>query len=103
VQTSTQTTTSQQSAKKQEGVGKHLLSFAVMIVLTAIAFAAVGLKIIPNHLVIPVLLVMAAIQVFLQLFTFMHLDQKGSLFPIIFIFAGIFVAIVSAFGIFMLL
>jgi cytochrome c oxidase subunit IV len=103
VQTSTQTTTSQQSAKKQESVGKHLLSFAVMIVLTAIAFAAVGLKIIPNHLVIPVLLVMAAIQVFLQLFTFMHLDQKGSLFPIIFIFAGIFVAIVSAFGIFMLL
>lgn len=102
MQTSTQTTTSQQPAKKQESVGKHLLSFAVMIILTAIAFAAVGLKI-PTHLVIPVLLVMAAIQVFLQLFTFMHLDQKGNLFPIIFIFAGIFVAIVSAFGIFMLL
>jgi cytochrome c oxidase subunit IV len=42
------------------------------------------------------------VQVFLQLFTFMHLDQKGTAFYRIFIVAGIFFAVVCVVGIFLM-
>jgi cytochrome c oxidase subunit IV len=91
-----------QSAHKSERVTKHLISFAVMIVLTAAAFYLVATDVAPEHLVLPVLLILGALQVFLQLFTFMHLDQKGTAFYRIFIVAGIFFAVISAVGIFLM-
>ncbi|OYD07371.1 cytochrome C oxidase subunit IV family protein [Paludifilum halophilum] len=78
--------------EKPETAGKHLISFAGMIVLTVIAFALVGTGAVSNGVVIPVILLLAAIQVVIQLFTFMHLDQKGSFFPILFMGGGFIVA-----------
>ncbi|MCS1352758.1 cytochrome C oxidase subunit IV family protein [Mechercharimyces sp. CAU 1602] len=81
---------------------KQILSFAIMILLTVVAFAIVMLEIVPAALIIPIILFLAVIQVFLQLFTFMHLNQKGSAAAIIFISTGMFVAIISAVGIMIL-
>nr|WP_237446698.1 cytochrome C oxidase subunit IV family protein [Shimazuella alba] len=70
-----------------------------MIAFTAAAFYIVVSDVVPSGWVIPLLLVFAAIQVFLQLFTFMHLDQKGTAFYTFFMIAGIFIAVISAVGI----
>jgi cytochrome c oxidase subunit 4 len=78
---------------------KHILAFVVMIILTAIAFYLVANNVVTLQALIPILLVLAVIQVILQLFIFMHLDQKGSGFPILFMVAGIVIAVVSAVGI----
>lgn len=88
----------QPAEHKTESKMKHIISFAVMIVLTIAAFALVLQDIVPAAWVLPLMLVFAVIQVLLQLFTFMHLDQKGTLYYVIFIFCGIVVAIISALG-----
>ncbi|SEN73113.1 cytochrome C oxidase subunit IV family protein [Lihuaxuella thermophila] len=94
-----QSTTNQPASRKPEGVMKHLISFAIMIVLTALAFYLVATDVVPEGWVLPLIIIFAAIQVFLQLFTFMHLDQKGSGYYTLFIMAGILIAVVSAVGI----
>ncbi len=84
---------------KSESASKHVLSFVLMIALTAAAFYLVGSNKVPSNWILPLLLIFAVIQVFLQLFTFMHLDQKGSAYYTIFMVFGIFVAVISAIGI----
>ena len=86
-------------SRKPESPMKHILSFVFMIAFTAAAFFVVMSDKVPSGWVIPLLLIFAVIQVFLQLFTFMHLDQKGTAFYTIFIIFGIFVAVISALGI----
>ncbi len=80
--------------EKPESAGKHVKAFVWMMILTAIAFILVGTGSVSAAVVIPILLFLASIQVVLQLFTFMHLDQKGSFFPILFVICGIIGAIV---------
>ncbi len=82
---------------------KHLIAFAVMRVLTAIAFAAVATGALPLAGLVTLLLIMAAIQVILQFFTFMHLDQKGHFFPIFFTGAGLLFAVIVVLGVWLLL
>ncbi|GAA5347096.1 cytochrome c oxidase subunit 4 [Planifilum fimeticola] len=82
---------------------KHLIAFAVMMVLTAIAFAAVATGALPVAALVTLLLIMAAIQVVIQFFTFMHLDQKGHFFPIFFTGAGLLFAVVVVLGVWLLL
>jgi cytochrome c oxidase subunit 4 len=73
-----------------------LLSFVAMMVLTAIAFVLVWLRVPPN-VVIPVVFVMAFVQVILQLYSFMHLkEKKNNAFPILFMSSGIFFGLVFA-------
>lgn len=94
-----QSTTHQPGSDKPESAKKHIFSFALMILLTAAAFYLVAADVVPNNWIVPLILVFAAIQVFLQLFTFMHLDQKGTAFYTIFMVVGIFIAVISAVGI----
>lgn len=82
-----------------EKATKHIISFAVMILLTIAAFYLVANDVVPENRILPFILVFAVIQVFLQLFTFMHLDQKGSFFYTLFIFCGLIIAVISALGI----
>lgn len=89
-------------AAKQPSAGKHVLSFAVMILLTAAAFYLIAVDVMPKMWIVPLLLFFATIQVILQLFTFMHLSEKGSLFYIIFMISGLFIAIISAIGLFLM-
>lgn len=77
----------------------HLISFSLMIALTALAFFAVVSETIPSSFALPFILFLAVIQVFLQLGIFMHMNQKGHEYPIWFILSGIFAAILTVAGI----
>ena len=79
--------------KTSERASKHVMAYIVMMILTAAAFILVGTGTV-SAVVIPTLLILAAIQVFMQLFIFMHLDQKGSFFPALFMICGIIGALV---------
>lgn len=65
--------------------------FAVMIFLTFIAFAAVQAGF-SAYLVLPVILLLAGIQVGLQLYYFMHLSEKGTGLIQFFMYSAILVA-----------
>ena len=89
-----QTNPSSASKKKSQGASKYVLSFAVMIALAAISFIAVATGALSVGTLIPILLGLAMLQVLMQLFNFMHLSEKGSGFPITFIFSGLFFGLI---------
>jgi cytochrome c oxidase subunit IV len=89
----------QHPSAKPESAKKHIFSFALMILFTCAAFYLVMQEVVPGRWLLPILLVLAALQVGLQLFTFMHLDQKGSAYYTIFILMGLWIAVISAIGI----
>ncbi len=80
--------------KRAEEMRGHLGTFAIMIFLTLIAFTMVvaGFSV---YLVAPILLLMAAIQVVLQLYYFMHLSGKGHGMVAFFMFCGMFIAFIT--------
>ncbi|MDA8354101.1 MAG: cytochrome C oxidase subunit IV family protein [Firmicutes bacterium] len=77
---------------REETTGKYLMSFAWMLLVTVIAFVLVGLQLLPENLLILVILGLAALQVLLQLFTFMHLDFGWYRIVTIFMCSGCIVA-----------
>ncbi|MBD1373385.1 cytochrome C oxidase subunit IV family protein [Hazenella sp. IB182357] len=89
----------QEESHKPDSTMKHIVSFAAMIVLTVAAFYIVMEDVVEPNMILPLLLFFASIQVVLQLFTFMHLNQKGTAYYTIFIFTGVIIAVVSAVGI----
>ncbi len=78
---------------------KYVLSFFWMIIFTAIAFILVEGKWLSPEATFWWITLLAAIQVVLQLFTFMHLDQKGQHMPIIFMSFGFLIAVLTVVGI----
>ncbi len=98
-----QTNSSTTPEKKSGGASKYLISFAIMLTLTAISFVAVGTGAVSVGVLIPVLLCLAMVQVLMQLFNFMHLSDKGSAFPILFIFTGLFAGIIAVIALLYLL
>lgn len=74
--------------------------FSLMIFLTLISFSmviafsadVVGFT---KYLVIPVLMLFAAVQVGLQLFYFMHMKEKGHGIPTMFMFTGALIAFLT--------
>ncbi|MDQ0089269.1 cytochrome c oxidase subunit 4 [Paenibacillus anaericanus] len=77
---------------RQEGPQKHVIAFIFSIVLTLIAFAAVAAGGVNIAFTVVILLVMAVLQVLVQLGYWMHLKDKGHMIPIIFMAGGFFVA-----------
>jgi cytochrome c oxidase subunit 4 len=77
---------------RHEGPQKHVVVFIFSIVLTLIAFAAVAAGGVNASFVIILLLVMAVLQVFVQMGFWMHLKDKGHMIPILFMIGGFFVA-----------
>lgn len=75
-----------------EGPQKHIIAFILSLVLTIIAFAAVASGISASFTYV-ILIVMAIVQVFVQLAFWMHLKDKGHMFPIIAICAGVVLVI----------
>lgn len=98
-QTGSERHTLDQSLQKKELEKKSsvqiYVSFALMLALTAFSFIAVGSEVIPAGFAIPFILLMAFIQVVLQFALFMHLNEKGSEFPILFIIGAFFVALLT--------
>lgn len=72
----------------------QLTSFAIMIFLTLIAFTAVAAGF-STYLIVPIILLLAAVQVVLQLYHFMHLNNKGHGTVAFFMFCGMFVAFIT--------
>lgn len=78
---------------------KYLTSFLIMILFTAIAFYLIIFPLFDTNTTFWVIFLLAWVQALLQLFTFMHLDQKGYGIVIILYAIGIVIAVVSAVGI----
>lgn len=62
--------------KRKEEMRNQVTTFAIMIFLTLIAFSAVAAGFSP-YFVAPVILLLAGIQVVLQLYYFMHMSEKN--------------------------
>lgn len=65
----------------------QVVTFAIMIFLTFVAFATVASGMSAFY-VGPVILLLAAIQVVLQLYYFMHMSDKGHNVPAFFLYSG---------------
>jgi cytochrome c oxidase subunit 4 len=76
---------------KHEGPQKHIIAFIMSIVLTVIAFAAVAAGEINETFTYIILIGMAVLQVFVQMAFWMHMKDRGHIFPIVGILFGVFV------------
>lgn len=81
--------------QRHEGPEKHVIAFIFSIVLTLIAFAAVAAGEVNVAFTVILLLVMAVLQVLVQLGYWMHMKDKGHMIPIIFMAGGFFVAFLA--------
>jgi cytochrome c oxidase subunit 4 len=80
---------------KVEGPRKHIVAFVMSLALTIIAFAAVAAGEINTTFTYMILVGMAIIQVFIQMAFWMHMKDRGHLFPMIAIFTGAFVVVTA--------
>lgn len=74
-----------------EGPKKHIVAFIMSLVLTIIAFAAVAAGEINTTFTYIILVGMAILQVFVQMAFWMHMKDRGHLFPIIAILTGVII------------
>ena len=85
--------------KGHDGLRNHLITFVISIVLTILAFAAVSIPTLDKGFVYSLLVLMAIMQVLVQLGFWMHLKDRGHFWPILaMIFGGLVVlyVVVSA-------
>ena len=76
-----------------EGPRKHIIAFIISIVLTAISFATVTAGGVNGSFIFIFLIIMAIIQVGLQMAYWMHMKDKGHFIPIVFMIFGSFVVL----------
>ncbi|RYG74051.1 cytochrome c oxidase subunit IVB [Lentibacillus lipolyticus] len=81
-----------QKQKNKEEMQKQVISFAMMILFTIIAFVIVATDMMQEMFVVPVLLLLAIVQVAFQLYYFMHLKDKGHAFAAVMIYGGVWAA-----------
>ncbi|MCW1926823.1 cytochrome c oxidase subunit IVB [Bhargavaea beijingensis] len=72
----------------------QLTMFALMIFMTLISFAAVQAGF-SAYFVVPVVLLLAAVQVGLQLYYFMHMSEKGHGLVSFFMYGGMLLAFLT--------
>lgn len=81
--------------QNKEEMQKQLISFALMIVFTLIAFAIVISGAMDKMFVIPLLVVLAIVQVGFQFYFFMHLKDKGHEMPSVMMYGGVWAALLT--------
>lgn len=81
--------------KNKEEMKKHLISFALMIVFTIIAFVIVASGAMDKMFVVPLILIMAIVQVAFQFYYFMHLKEKDHEMPAVMIYGGVWAAFLT--------
>jgi|SRR3954452_21243749 cytochrome c oxidase subunit IV len=81
--------------KSAEEMRYQVISFALMIFLTLVAFASVAMKGTTQWFTVPFIVLLAAVQVVFQLFYFMHMSHKGHEAPTLFLFSGLFVGLTA--------
>jgi cytochrome c oxidase subunit 4 len=87
-----------QKIEHKQDMRNHLIAFALSIIFTLFAFYAVANADFSNAFKIPFILGLAVVQAGFQLYIWMHLSGKGHRFPAIFMYGGMFAAIVTVLG-----
>ncbi|WP_066369737.1 cytochrome c oxidase subunit IVB [Neobacillus fumarioli] len=80
--------------KSAEEMRYQIVSFALMIFLTLIAFAAVAIKFNPWYTA-PFIILLAVVQVIFQVYYFMHMSHKGHEAPSLFLYSGLLVGLLT--------
>ncbi len=80
--------------KNKEEMKHHLITFASMIVFTLIAFGMVAGDF-HRLFTIPVIILMAVVQVAFQLYYFMHMSHEGHGLPALMLYSGVGVAFLT--------
>jgi cytochrome c oxidase subunit IV len=80
--------------KNAEEMKHQVITFAMMIFFTLLAFTAVGLNGISHWFIKPIIILLAVVQVVFQLYYFMHMKHKGHGMISLFIFAGLLVGMI---------
>lgn len=81
--------------KNAEEMKHQVITFALMIFLTLVAFIAVAYDGLSSWFTIPFIVILAVIQVIYQLYYFMHMSHKGHEAATLFMFTGILVAFIT--------
>jgi len=81
--------------KNAEEMRHQVISFALMIFLTIVAFVAVGYDGFSSWFVVPFILLLAVVQVIFQLYYFMHMSHKGHEMVALFMYSGVVVAFLT--------
>ncbi|GAK07664.1 cytochrome C oxidase subunit IV family protein [Geomicrobium sp. JCM 19038] len=85
--------TNEEIMKTQREMRIQFIAFAFMIALTFLAFIAVGAEVAPPGFVISFIIFLAFIQLFLQLYYFMHLKDKDHGWANTFMVSGLVLSI----------
>lgn len=85
----------EQRRHRVEGPRNHYITFAISILLTMLAFAAVAFGDLDAQFVVAFIVVLAIVQAIFQLAYWMHMKDRGHSFPIVFIFMGAIVALLA--------
>lgn len=80
--------------KSAEEMRYQIVSFALMIFLTLIAFAPVAIKFNPWYTA-PFIILLAVVQVIFQIYYFMHMSHKGHEAPSLFLYSGLLVGLLT--------
>ncbi|MGG0237506.1 cytochrome c oxidase subunit IVB [Bacillus rhizoplanae] len=82
--------------KSAEEMKHQVITFGLMIFLTVIAFVAVAYpKTFSPLFSVPLILLLAAVQVIFQLYYFMHMSHKGHEAPSMFLYSGLIVGLIT--------
>lgn len=82
--------------KSAEEMKHQVITFALMIFLTLVAFAAVAYpKTFSPTFSVPFILLLAVVQVIFQLYYFMHMSHKGHELIAIYMYSGILIAFIT--------
>lgn len=84
--------------KNKQEMKKQVISFALMIIFTIVAFAAVATGAIQKMFIIPLILIMAIVQVAFQFYYFMHGKDPGHEMPMTLIYGGVWAALLTLGG-----
>lgn len=91
-------TSKSESYRKQRNkdeMKKQVISFVFMIGFTVLAFGLVASGSVQKMYAVPLLLVMALVQVGFQFYYFMHLKDKDHELPAIMIYGGVWAAMLT--------
>ncbi|WP_078409353.1 cytochrome c oxidase subunit IVB [Priestia abyssalis] len=81
--------------KNAEDMKMQVISFALMIFLTLIAFFAVGNEQFSGWFTVPFIILLAVVQLLFQLYYFMHMSHKGHEVPALFLYSGAMVGLIT--------
>jgi cytochrome c oxidase subunit IV len=90
-----QTSELHKKVKAKQEFRQHTVSFVMMIFLTILAFIAIASDAVSDRIAVLFIILLACVQVFFQLYVWMHMSHKGHEFPKWVLIAGGAVALIT--------